>query len=87
MLELSRDLEKARGHWPKLAEQVRLDHSTIARIARGEHMNPTMETYQRIRDWLDAKLPLIQALESDDPLPPTQQQAAYEGPDRRSQMA
>lgn len=62
MTVLRDDLERARGYWPKLAEQTGINHSTISRIVRRENTNPQLDTFQKIRGWLDANLPLIDAL-------------------------
>lgn len=80
------DLARAKGYWPRLAEQTQIDHSTIARIARGDTPSPQIDTFQKIRDWLDVNLPMIEALASDARVDATPQQAAYSGNQRRGQQ-
>lgn len=53
MLQLRTDLDRARGYWPRIATDTGVDHSTIARIARGEIENPRIDTFGKIREWID----------------------------------
>jgi transcriptional regulator with XRE-family HTH domain len=69
-MELLRlDLARAKGHWSKLSRNTGIEHSTIVRIARGATPNPQIETYRKIRVWLDTNLPLIEALSKSGEAP------------------
>lgn len=51
--DLRSDLDRARGHWPRISRDTEIDHATIARIARGEIKNPRLDTFVKIRGWMD----------------------------------
>ncbi len=53
MLKLRTDLDRARGHWPRIASDTGVDYFTIARIARGDTENPRVDTFGKIREWID----------------------------------
>ncbi len=54
MQQLRADLGRARGHWPRIADDTGVNYFTIARIARGVTPNPQIDTFGKIRDWIDA---------------------------------
>jgi transcriptional regulator with XRE-family HTH domain len=62
MTVLRDDLSRAKGHWAKLSRKTGIEYSTVVRIARGDTPNPTIDTYRKIRHWLDRNLPLIEGL-------------------------
>jgi DNA-binding phage protein len=62
MCTLRHDLARAKGHWAKLSRNTGIEYSTVVRIASGITPNPQIETYSKIRNWLDANLSLIEAL-------------------------
>lgn len=57
MPNLRADLARARGRWPQIAGDTGVNYFTIARIARGVTPTPQINTYEKLRDWLDANLP------------------------------
>jgi hypothetical protein len=57
MQSLRNDLDRARGRWPEIAGATGLNYFTIARIARGETPTPQIDTYEKVRNWLDAHCP------------------------------
>jgi len=52
METLRAGLDGAKGRWPRIAEDIGVDHSTIARIARGEIETPRIDTVEKIQGWL-----------------------------------
>lgn len=52
METLRRDLDLARGTWPRIARETGVDYFTIARIARGETERPRIDTVEKLRGWL-----------------------------------
>lgn len=54
---LRADLDRARGRWPKIADATGVNYFTIARIARGQTPTPQINTYEKLRAWLDINLP------------------------------
>jgi transcriptional regulator with XRE-family HTH domain len=63
MSTLRNDLFRAKGHWSRLSRKTGIEYSTVVRIARGITPNPQIETYRKIRIWLDKNLPLIEELD------------------------
>lgn len=57
METLRADLARARGRWPRISEDTGIDYFTVARIARGETESPRIDTFEKLRDWLNANLP------------------------------
>ncbi len=58
---LRADLDRARGRWPQIADATGVNYFTIARIARGETPAPQINTYEKLRSWLDSNLPEVPA--------------------------
>jgi hypothetical protein len=56
MSALRVDLGRARGLWPKIAGDTGVNYFTVARIARGTTVSPQIDTFQKLRGWLDAHL-------------------------------
>lgn len=56
MEALRHDLDRARGRWPQISRDTSVDYFTIARIARGNTQNPRIDTFDKLRAWLDAHL-------------------------------
>ena len=83
MDDLRNELEKARGHWPRIAAETGVDYFTVARIARGDTQNPRIDTVEKLRAWLAANPPPYVSV-SEEHAPP--QQAAWHPP-RRGQMS
>lgn len=57
MSTLRTDLARARGRWPQIATDTGVNYFTVARIARGETPSPQIDTFEKLRAWLDAHLP------------------------------
>ena len=60
METLRRDLDLARGTWPRIAHDTGVDYFTIARIARGDTQAPRIDTVEKLRGWLAANPPTSQ---------------------------
>lgn len=56
MPALRADLAKAKGRWPQMASETGVSHSTISRIYRGEIPTPQINTFEKLRGWLDTNL-------------------------------
>jgi len=59
---LKKNLEKRRGHWPKIAREADVSYSWIIHVMSGNTKNPRVEEVQRVLDVLkkveDGKLAL-----------------------------
>jgi hypothetical protein len=55
MAALRQDLDRARGRWPEIASDTGINYFTICRIARGETPTPQIDTFEKIRAWLDTR--------------------------------
>jgi hypothetical protein len=56
MPTLRADLARAKGRWPQIAEATGINYFTIARIAGGRTPAPQIDTYEKLRGWLDTNL-------------------------------
>lgn len=57
MLALRADLDRVRGRWPRIAADTGISYFTVCRIARGDTPTPQIDTFGKLRSWLDANLP------------------------------
>jgi hypothetical protein len=53
MSKLRADLARVRGQWRRVAADTEIAHDTVCRIARGDTPTPQIDTYEKLRGWLD----------------------------------
>ena len=56
MTTLRADLERARGKWRQIAADTSVGYDTVCRIGRGDTPSPQIDTYEKLRTWLDRNL-------------------------------
>jgi hypothetical protein len=56
MTALKADLGRAKGLWPRIAQDTGIGYFTVCRIAGGKTPSPQIGTFLKLRGWLDANL-------------------------------
>ena len=47
-------LQRRKGEWRRICEETSVPYSSLAKIAQGHNANPTIDTVQRLVDYLKA---------------------------------
>jgi hypothetical protein len=57
MTNLRADLERVKGRWRQIAADTDVGYDTVCRIGRGDTPAPQIDTYEKLRGWLDQHAP------------------------------